>query len=153
MHLGKMCSSELTPAAMQSTGSFLAITHMVVRFSCYSKYPNAKSSIQRHHVEFWHFQGTQGLEADEWIIIRYKYSIFNPDRYELVQIISLISCKRKQYEHWSTKEVKTWQISAACLRIYWRAFTITFTNTMGKVNVQNTVTLRKFLTSSEISDW
>lgn len=110
MHLGKMCSSEPTPAAMQSTGSFLAITHVVVHFSCYSKYPNAKSSIQRHHVEFWHSQHTQGLEADEWIIMRYKYSIFNPDRYELVPIIFFISCKIKWYGHWSTKEAKTWQI-------------------------------------------
>lgn len=33
-----------------------------------------------------------------------------------------------------------------------KAFIVTFTKTMGKVNAQNTVNLRKLLTSSEISD-
>lgn len=41
---------------------------------------------QGHHVEFLHSQGTYHLEAGEWIVIRHKYSIFNPDIYKPVPI-------------------------------------------------------------------
>lgn len=100
MHLRKIYSSELTPAAMQSTRIFFLIIFLLffllqhMWFKHFSATPDIQMQIQHSGISCGVLT-FPGLEAGERIIMRHKYSIFNPDKYKPVPIIFLILHKRK----------------------------------------------------------